>query len=74
MKKDDGSEPQGTHYWLMVLKSPRGNEFAASGHVTPGSRTRYDMERQIRADMVQSFGPAADGAVVTNFDIQPNAL
>lgn len=69
----DGSEQRGTHYWRMVLESG-GHKFVASGRVTPGARTRYDMEKQIRADMVQSFGPDADGAVVTNFDIQPDAL
>jgi hypothetical protein len=70
-------EPQGTHFWFIVIQKPNAAGLymnSYQGAWTPGpNATRLDTFNAIRS-YVEDQDPRARGGMVTAFDIQPNQI
>lgn len=74
---EDGPAGQGTHFWFMVIQTPRDgglyvNSYQGTWTPEPGA-TRLDMFNIIRA-FVNEKDPRSRGGAAVAFDIQPNEL
>lgn len=71
------NEPQGSHFYLIVIQTPRHNGYKATsrhGTLTPEpGATRHDLLEIVMADTIRKVPSAAEGAV-TAFDVQPNQI
>lgn len=73
----DSDEPQGSHFWFMVIQTPNaGGLYVNSyqGTWTPEpTATRLDMFNKIRS-FIDEKDPRARGGIATAFDLQPNTI